>query len=406
MENLFTRNLILFGPISNSGHRVIRRLIEFFQFSVKRRLWTSEKFTMKLAVAEDPPQVRGDFSSLRGAAVPNKDFSSLPLSVKLLTAGTAACFADFVTFPLDTAKVRLQIQGEGRQLVAALASTPTTVQIVRAEVSTNIYQGLVGTIATIARQEGFRSLYNGLSAGLQRQMCFASVRLGLYDSVKEVYARLLIPDVDGSGRNLGIGALGVATRVAAGITTGGLAVLLAQPTDVVKVRFQAEQRTLAGPKTSGSLRYSSTLQAYRTIAKEEGVRGLWKGTFPNVSRNAIVNVSEIVCYDIIKESIIHYRLMTDNVPCHFVSAVIAGFCTTIAASPVDVVKTRYMNSPKGHYKGAIDCAIRMMVKEGPMAFYKGFTPSFARLVSWNIVMWLTYEQMKLFVRDVHDRHFD
>ena len=29
-----------------------------------------------------------------------------------LTAGTAACFADLVTFPLDTVKVRQQVQGE------------------------------------------------------------------------------------------------------------------------------------------------------------------------------------------------------------------------------------------------------------------------------------------------------
>jgi hypothetical protein len=36
-----------------------------------------------------------------------------------------------------------------------------------------------------------RSLYNGLSAGLQRQMCFASVRLGLYDSVKTLYQQML-----------------------------------------------------------------------------------------------------------------------------------------------------------------------------------------------------------------------
>lgn len=36
-----------------------------------------------------------------------------------------------------------------------------------------------------------RSLYSGLSAGLQRQMCFASVRLGLYDSVKSLYQQLL-----------------------------------------------------------------------------------------------------------------------------------------------------------------------------------------------------------------------
>ncbi|CAG7786829.1 unnamed protein product, partial [Allacma fusca] len=36
-------------------------------------------------------------------------FQELPVPTKLLTAGLAACFADFVSFPLDTAKVRLQV---------------------------------------------------------------------------------------------------------------------------------------------------------------------------------------------------------------------------------------------------------------------------------------------------------
>lgn len=64
-------------------------------------------------------------------------------------------------------------------------------------------------------------------------------------------------------------------------------------------------------------------------------------------------------------------LFTDNLPCHFVSAFGAGFVTTVIASPVDVVKTRYMNSPPGQYKSAINCAWTMMTKEGPTAFYKG-----------------------------------
>lgn len=38
-----------------------------------------------------------------------KRFEQLPVPAKLLTAGTAACFADFASFPLDTAKVRLQV---------------------------------------------------------------------------------------------------------------------------------------------------------------------------------------------------------------------------------------------------------------------------------------------------------
>lgn len=95
------------------------------------------------------------------------------------------------------------------------------------------------------------------------------------------------------------------------------------------------------------------------------------GLLPNVARNAVVNVSEIVCYDIIKDAILSRRLMTDNVPCHFVSAVAAGFCTTVIASPVDVVKTRYMNSRQDQYKGAFDCAMKMFKEGGATAFYKG-----------------------------------
>lgn len=49
------------------------------------------------------------------------------------------------------------------------------------------YRGVLGTILTMVRTEGPRSLYSGLVAGLQRQMSFASVRIGLYDSVKQFY---------------------------------------------------------------------------------------------------------------------------------------------------------------------------------------------------------------------------
>lgn len=36
-------------------------------------------------------------------------FDSVSIYTKLITAGTSACIADAVTFPLDTAKVRLQV---------------------------------------------------------------------------------------------------------------------------------------------------------------------------------------------------------------------------------------------------------------------------------------------------------
>ncbi|XP_073517360.1 dicarboxylate carrier SLC25A8 [Phyllobates terribilis] len=281
-------------------------------------------------------------------------------AVKFIGAGTAACIADLFTFPLDTAKVRLQIQGETKGQLNTKSAQ---------------YKGVFGTISTMVKTEGPRSLYNGLVAGLQRQMSFASVRIGLYDSVKQFYTK-------------GSEHVGIGSRLLAGCTTGAMAVAFAQPTDVVKVRFQAQANV------SGSKRYKGTMDAYKTIAKQEGVRGLWKGTGPNITRNALVNCTELVTYDLIKDALLKSNLMSDTLPCHFTSAFGAGFCTTVIASPVDVVKTRYMNSAKGQYKGALNCAVTMLRKEGPLAFYKGFMPSFLRLGSWNIVMFVTYEQLK------------
>ncbi|XP_049569141.1 mitochondrial uncoupling protein 3 isoform X2 [Orcinus orca] len=217
------------------------------------------------------------------------------------------------------------------------------------------YRGVLGTILTMVRTEGPRSPYKGLVAGLQRQMSFASVRIGLYDSVKQFYTPK------------GSDHCSITTRILAGCTTGAMAVTCAQPTDVVKIRFQASVHT--GP--GSNRKYSGTMDAYRTIAREEGVRGLWKGTLPNITRNAIINCAEMVTYDIIKEKLLNYHLLTDNFPCHFVSAFGAGFCATVVASPVDVVKTRYMNSPSGQYRSPFDCMLKMVTQEGPTAFYKG-----------------------------------
>lgn len=299
--------------------------------------------------------------------------------MKVLSAGTAGCVADMITFPLDTAKVRLQIQGESTQSTNGNFSSKKA-KHQRAQFQ---YRGVFGTISTITKQEGARGLYNGLVPGLQRQMCFCAVRIGCYDSVKQFYTE--------KAREHGYTGPAVLTRIAAGITTGALAVTCAQPTDVVKVRMQA-QVNIAG--AGGGMRYSGALDAYRTIARFEGVAGLWRGILPNISRNAIVNASELVAYDLIKEKVLRSGMLRDTFPCHVVSAFGAGFVTTCVASPVDVVKTRYMNSQAGQYKSAISCAGKMFKEGGPMAFYKGFTPNFVRLGAWNIVMFVTYEQLK------------
>lgn len=62
---------------------------------------------------------------------------------------------------------------------------------------------------------------------------------------------------------------------------------------------------------------------------------------------------------------------TDNVPCHFVAAFGAGFCATVVASPVDVVKTRYMNAGPGQYRNVLSCLLALLMQDGVTGLYKG-----------------------------------
>lgn len=90
-----------------------------------------------------------------------------------------------------------------------------------------------------------------------------------------------------------------------------------------------------------------------------------------MTRNGIVNIGEVVTYDIIKDHLIHSNIMFNGTPCHLVSAFAAGFCGTVLASPVDVVKTRFMNSMPSQYKGVLHCTTVLWRELGFAGFYKG-----------------------------------
>lgn len=298
------------------------------------------------------------------------------ISIKFVSAGLAASVAEAVTIPIDTAKVRLQIQGEN----AVLANVQNGVATANSNVQ---YRGMIGSMITVAKTDGFRSLYKGLVPGIHRQLCFASIRIGLYDTVKNFYG-----DDDVNNPK-------VIKKILASCTTGVLAVSVAQPTEVAKVRFQADGSRFGSSKA---------LDAYISIFKNEGLRGLWKGAFANMARLSTVNASELVVYDMVKGFFLRKKLMDDKSPLHFVSAFAAGFATTVVASPVDVVKTRYMNSPQNTYKSAIHCAYMLLKHNGPLAYYKGFTPNFTRLGLWNIVMFMCYEQLKRLFSSFSSEH--
>jgi solute carrier family 25 uncoupling protein 8/9 len=276
-------------------------------------------------------------------------------------AATAACIAEIATIPIDTVKVRLQIQSK------TAGNAPPK------------YNGFLGTAKTVASEEGFMSLYNGLTAGLQRQIVFAGLRIGLYVPVRTLIAGELKP-----GENPTL-----ATKILAAMATGTIGISVANPTDLVKVRLQSQRA--ADP--SAPKLYNGTIDCYRKIYAAGGLAGFWVGIVPNILRNSVINAAEIASYDQYKQMMLQYTGLKDGIGLHILCATMAGFTACIFGSPFDVTKTRMM---AGKYSGVLDCVGTTFRQDGFGAFYKGFTANFMRLASWNITMFVMYEQIKAY----------
>jgi len=279
--------------------------------------------------------------------------------------GLGSVVAEIGTFPIDTAKTRLQVQG----------------QVVDKSLKEVRYRGMIHAIYRISLEENIRALYNGVKPALLRQATYGTLKIGLYQSIK----RKLSPTIDQEtlGKNL-----------LSGIIAGAISSSICNPTDVLKVRLQAQTVTSAQQP-------QSMFAAFREIYKLEGLRGLYRGVGPTAQRASVIAGVELPVYDFSKRQLISRGIMGDTVATHFAASVFAGLAGAIASNPIDVVKTRMMNqrnvkssSTDQIYKSSMDCVTRTVKTEGFMALYKGFVPTFVRLTPWNILFFLSYEQFK------------
>ncbi len=82
------------------------------------------------------------------------------------------------TIPFDTTKVRMQIRNNAVASGSMAASSAGG-----AGAGPASPPGFLGTLTHIAKSEGAGALFRGLTPGLQRQLLFGSIRLGLYEPV-------------------------------------------------------------------------------------------------------------------------------------------------------------------------------------------------------------------------------
>lgn len=154
------------------------------------------------------------------------------------------CYCFLGTFPLDTTKTRLQIQGQ---------------KIDRSHAELK-YRGMVDCLVKISRQEGFKALYSGIWPAVLRQATYGTIKFGTYYSMKRIaLANGWLVDGDGN-ENL-------AGNIVCAVVAGAFSSAIANPTDVLKVRMQVQ-----------GIRVHSVglLRCFKDIYKNEGVSGLWR----------------------------------------------------------------------------------------------------------------------------------
>lgn len=125
--------------------------------------------------------------------------------------------------------------------------------------------------------------------------------------------------------------------------TGGIGQFVASPTDVVKVRLQADGRLKALGKEP---RYRGTADAFARIWREEGLGGYYKGIGPSVQRAAIINGCGIASYDHTKQVLMKVLGTEEGLSAKVLGSLVSGFVSAMVSTPFDVVKTRIMNQPK------------------------------------------------------------
>lgn len=149
----------------------------------------------------------------------------------------------------------------------AIAVTPSEaiktrlIQDSRKEPDQRQFKGLIHGTRTIMKNEGIAGIYRGLNATMLRQGANSAVRLSSYSFLRSLE------------KQAGYKPTSTSTFVL-GATAGVITVYATMPFDVVKTRLQSAE----------AAQYGGLVRCASNLVKQEGVKALWKGTTPRLTR--------------------------------------------------------------------------------------------------------------------------
>ncbi|CAM9907838.1 unnamed protein product [Discosporangium mesarthrocarpum] len=281
--------------------------------------------------------------------------------IHLIAGGMAGVVESSCCHPLDTIKTRMQLRTKAGSR-----------------------RGPITTATRIITNEGFFSLYKGLSAVMAGIVPKMAVRFTSFESYKD-----LLGASDGKDRGkVFLAGLG------SGVTE---AVLVVTPAEVCKIRLQAQYHSMLDPQEMARRKYKNVIQTAFVIAKEEGVGALYKGLAPTVLRQGCNQAVNFTCYQIFKSQTMQLTGQKELDPWqHMLLGGLSGGIGPCVNNPLDVVKTRLQKQvvipgqpPK--YAGFASAIGIIAREEGIRALWKGLTPRLMRIMPGQAITFMTYE---------------
>ncbi|KAK4754679.1 hypothetical protein SAY87_002783 [Trapa incisa] len=159
---------------------------------------------------------------------------------RLLAGGLAGAVAQTSIYPMDLVKTRLQTY--------------------------NCNGGKLPSIGVMSREiwvhEGPRAFYRGLVPSLLGIIPYAGIDLAAYETLKDMSRKHILQDADP----------GPLVQLGCGTVSGALGATCVYPLQVVRTRMQAQRADTSGGMSD----------VFRRTFQHEGLRGFYKGLFPNL----------------------------------------------------------------------------------------------------------------------------
>lgn len=312
--------------------------------------------------------------------------SQAHISKHLFMAATSSGIAEIVTFPIDTIKVYLQLQtkfdGKNPHL-------PSELEVGSA------HSGMKSGHTHHNQRLGINNLYNVMHEiyfyhgikGYYRGYKPAVIRAGLNNALSATIYKPVRHYLGSENRDCPL-----YIKLLSGILTGASTQILASPTDLLKVRMQADA-------IRHNPRYCGFFDAINQIYHKYGWKAFYKGIGPSMLRAGFSVAATLGTYDHSKSLILKSQWSLNNsiketdIKLHIICSLCSGFLATLLAVPFDVIKTKYQsqsfNSPT--YVSARHCLSTILEKEGISALFKGWIPMYARLGPWQITFFVVFE---------------